>query len=182
MKKTKFQKASFIFQIWLLNEKMKNGKTIFLFYFDLKPISKNKNQNFQIHFLIWNQKMNFEKFFLFSILVIKLKNEKWKYLKVCFIFKSKSELYFRYTDFSSFNISYYMKKWKTKKILLKSVYQKYNSFFDLKTKWTLKFFHFSFSHFITKIEKPKNFLKFIFWFQNKKMNSKTLIFTFWNCF
>ena len=49
-----------------------------------------------------------------------------------------------------------------------SVYQKYNSFFDLKTKRILKFFHFSFLSFITKIEKQNNFLKFIFWFQNKK--------------
>ena len=42
---------------------------------NLKSISKNKNQNFQIHFLISNQKMNFKKFFHFSILVMKSKNE-----------------------------------------------------------------------------------------------------------
>ena len=34
--------------------------------------------------------------------------------------------------------------------------------FDLKTKRILKFFHFSFFNFITKTEKGKNFLKFIF--------------------
>ena len=43
---------------------------------DLKSISKNKNQSFRIHFLISNQKMNFIKLFNFSILVMKLKNEK----------------------------------------------------------------------------------------------------------
>ena len=34
-----------------------------------------------------------------------------------------------------------------------SAYQKYNSFFDLKTKRILKTFHFSCFNFITKIEK-----------------------------
>ena len=47
------------------------------------------------------------------------------------------------------------------------MFQKYNSFFDLKTKQILKFFHFSFFNFITKTEKGKNFLKLIFWFQIK---------------
>ena len=73
-------------------------KNIFRIYFDLKPISKNKNQNFQIYYLIWNQKVNFRKFFPFSILKIKLKNEKWKNFKTRFAFKSRNELYFRYTN------------------------------------------------------------------------------------
>ena len=46
--------------------------------------------------------------------------------------------------------------------------RKYNWFFDLKTKLILKIFHFSFFSFIIKIEKLKNFLKFIFWFEIKK--------------
>ena len=45
---------------------------------------------------------------------------------------------------------------------------KVNSLFDLKTKQILKIFHFSFFNFINKIEKGKNFLKFIFWFEIKK--------------
>ena len=63
-----------------------------------------------------------------------------------------------------------MKFWKF--IEIQSVHRKYNSFFDLKTKRILKFFHFSFFNIKTKIEKWKNFLKFIFWFQIKKWNRK----------
>ena len=87
-----------------------------------------------------------------------------------------SQLFFwfemkKQTTKSIFHLSVLIITWKNekrKKILFKSVYQKYNSFFDLKTKWILKFFHFSFSNFITKIEKPKNFLKFIIWFEIEK--------------
>ena len=73
-------------------------KKVFWIYFDLKSISKNKNQNIGIHFLISNQRMNFKNFFHFSILVMKLKHEKWKIFKIRFVFKSKNELYFRYAD------------------------------------------------------------------------------------
>ena len=98
-RKKEFQKISFIFQIWLLNWKRKNEKkNCFWIHFNLKPISTNKNQNFRIHFLMSNQIMNFKKFYGFSILLMKLKNEKWKTFKICFVFKSKNELYFRYTD------------------------------------------------------------------------------------
>ena len=54
----------------------------------------------------------------------------------------------------------------------KSVYRKYNSFFDLKTKQILKIFHFSFFNFKAKIEKRKNFWISFFdiksknWFEN----------------
>ena len=96
--KNEFQKISFIFQIWLMHWKRKNVKNFFWLYFDLKPISKNKNQNFWIRFLISNQKINFKKFFHFSILFMKLKNEPWKIFKICFAFKSKNELYFQYMD------------------------------------------------------------------------------------
>ena len=81
-------------------KKEKQKKIFFWIYFDLKPISKNKNQNFRIHFLISNQKMNFKKLFHFSILVMKLKNEKQKKFKIRFVFNLKNELYFRYTDSS----------------------------------------------------------------------------------
>ena len=101
--KNEFQKISFIFQSWLKHWKRKNEKKPFFWlYFHLKPISKIaknqkiKNQNFQIHFLISNQKINFRKFFHFSILFMKLKNEKWKIFKIRFVFKSKNELYFRF--------------------------------------------------------------------------------------
>ena len=73
-------------------------KKFFGIYFDLKSVSKNKKQNIRIHFLISNQRMNFKKFFHFSILVMKLKHEKWKIFKIRFVFKSKNELYFRYAD------------------------------------------------------------------------------------
>ena len=109
MKKSILKKRSFIFKIWLLNWKRKKEKIFFWIYFDLKPISKDKNQNFRIHFLISNQVMNFKKFFGFSILVMKLKNEKWKNFKIRFVFKSKNELYFRYTDYYS-NISFLLFK------------------------------------------------------------------------
>ena len=110
--KNEFQKISFIFHIWKLNWKMKNEKFFFWICFDLKPISKNKNQNFRIHFLIWNQKINFKKFFHFSIFVLKLKNEKWKIFKIRFVFKSKNELYSRYTDYVLFHFNFKLKiKW-----------------------------------------------------------------------
>ena len=99
--KTNFKKylPFFKFDYWI--EKWKTKKKIILNLFCLKPISKDKNQNFQFHFLISNQKLNFYKFVLFSILVMKLKNEKWKIFKIRFVFKSKNELYFRYTDSDS---------------------------------------------------------------------------------
>ena len=116
-----------------MNWKVKNEKKkIILNLFCLKPISKDKNQNFQFQFLISNQKMNFYKFFLFSILVMKLKNEKWKIFKIRFVFKSKNELYFRYTDYKT------------------------NWFFDFQNNRILKFkFEVCFSFFIL-IWKTKN--------------------------
>ena len=58
----------------------------------------------------------------------------------------------------------------------KSVHQKYNSFFDLKTKQILKNFYFLFFNFITKIEKWKNFFEIHFLISNQKMNTKILVF------
>ena len=89
--KNESQKRSFISQIWLKHWKRKSEKKIFfltLFWFK----TNFKKQNFRIHFLISNQKMNFRKFFHFSILVMKLKNEKRKIFKTRFVFKSKNEL------------------------------------------------------------------------------------------
>ena len=104
--KKRISKSIFHFSILSITWKNKNRKQFFfLIYFDLKPVSKNKNQNFRIHFLIWNQAMSFKKFVRFSILVMKLKNEKWKNFKIHFVFKSKNELYFRYTDFFMLHVS-----------------------------------------------------------------------------
>ena len=97
--KTNFKKYISIFTFDYWTEKRKTKKNCFWVYFDLKSISKSKNQNFGTHFLISNQKMNFKKFFQFSILVMKLKNEKRKIFKIRFVIKSKNELYFRYTDY-----------------------------------------------------------------------------------
>ena len=72
----------------LKNEKLK--RILFLALFWFKTTSKNKNQNLRIHSLISNQKMNLKNFFHFSILVMKLKNEKWNIFKICFAFKSKN--------------------------------------------------------------------------------------------
>ena len=87
--KNKFQKISFIFQIWLMHWKRKHETQIFLNLFWFKTYSKSKNQNFWIHFSISNQKMNFIKFFHFSIFFMKLKNEKWKFFKIRFGFEIK---------------------------------------------------------------------------------------------
>ena len=100
--KKHFSFSNFEYQI--KNEKRK--QIFFKIYFDLKPISKNQNQNFRIPFSIWNLKMNFKKIFHFSILVLKLANEKWKFLKIRFVFKSKNELYFWYTDYFRFCICF----------------------------------------------------------------------------
>ena len=58
-----------------------------------------------------------------------------------------------------------MKFWKF--IEIQSVHRKYNSFFDLKTKRILKFFHFSFFNIKTKIEKWKNFWNSFFDFKSR---------------
>ena len=99
--KTNFKKYISFFTFYYSIGKRKTKKDCFWIYFDLKSISKNKNQNFRIHFLISNQKMNFREFFHFSILVMKLKNEKRKIFKIRFVFKSKNELYFRHTDLAT---------------------------------------------------------------------------------
>ena len=67
----------FRFDYWIEKGKMK--KTFCWIYFDLKPILKNKNQNFRINFLIWYQKMIFKNSFFFQFLLWnwKMKNEKF---------------------------------------------------------------------------------------------------------
>ena len=94
--KKRISKNIFYFSRFIIElKKEKRKENCFWIYFDLKSISKNKNQNFGIHFLISNQKINFKKFSHFSILVMKLKNEKRNIFKIRFVFKSKNELYFR---------------------------------------------------------------------------------------
>ena len=128
--KKRISKNIFHFSNLIIELKNEKRKMFFWICFKLKPISKNKNQNFRIHFLIWNQKMNFKKFFHFSIFILKLKNEKWKTFKILFNFKSKNGLYFRYMDsfsclidsFFEFLILHlffiFIKKWKTKYSLI----------------------------------------------------------------
>ena len=125
--KTNFKKYISFFTFDYEIKKRKTKKNCFWIYFDLKPSSKSKNQNFGIHFLISNQKLNFRKFFHFSILVMKLKNEKRKIFKIRFVFKSKNKLYFQYMDYlSSFKFDYRIEKIKTKKNFFKI-------YFDLKS-------------------------------------------------
>ena len=86
--KHKSQKISFISQVWLKYWKRKKKKQFFLTLFWFKTnFKKTKIKIFE--FIFW---------FYFPTLVMKLKNEKWKIFKIRFVFKSKNELYFRYTD------------------------------------------------------------------------------------
>ena len=120
IKKNEFQKTSFIFQIWLLNWKTKNEKKFFLNLFWFKT--------------------NFKKqFFDFCF-----ENEKWKLFKIRFVFKSKNELYFRYSIRApkvTFNFHF--------KIRMKKVIFVYFNF-DSKLKKTI---FFSIFNFYSKIEK-----------------------------
>ena len=64
--KKRISKNTFHFSNLIIElKKEKWKKNFFLIYFDSKPVSKNKNQNFRIHFLISNEKINFKKFFDF---------------------------------------------------------------------------------------------------------------------
>ena len=116
---------------------------------------KSRKKRTKIHFSIFIKNRNWDLNLVFRF---DNENEKRKKIKILFHFKTKIECPFWPTDCA--------------RIHFKSVHRKYNSFFDLKTKRILKIFHFSFFNFKTKIEKWKNFLKFIFWFQIKKWNRK----------
>ena len=98
-------------------------------------------------------------------LLEKIPSSKSVYPKCHFVFliNWKTKFKILYLDFAFTSI-----KKTNSNNWLQSVYRNYNSFFDLKTKRILKIFRFSFFNFITKIEKWKNFLKFIFWFEIKK--------------
>ena len=88
-------KSIFYFSILIIKWKNQKQKKFFLsIYFYLKSISKNRNHNFQIHFLFWNQEINFKKFFRFSILVIELKTEKWKNSKFVLFLNQKTNYTF----------------------------------------------------------------------------------------
>ena len=105
-------KSIFHFSILIItwkNEKQK--KIFFLIYFDLKPMLKNKNQNFQIQFWIWNskfvlflnQKTNYtfgtrikcNHWILFYFLIVKLN------FSICIKTISKHNIYFRLRVFFS---------------------------------------------------------------------------------
>ena len=85
-----------IFHFSILIIELKNKKRKYNFFESVlikKPISKNENQKFRIQISIWNQKMNFKKFFHFPILVMKLENEKWKIFKIRFLFLNQKTNY-----------------------------------------------------------------------------------------
>ena len=119
------------------------------------------------------KKLNFKKFFHFSIFVLKLKNEKWKTFEICFVFKSKNKLHFRYTDSKNiFHFSHLinaMKKEKRKTKFFFTLFWFKANFKKLKSKFSNKIFDFksknkfqkvpSFFNFGYKIEKwkTKNF-------------------------
>ena len=92
-RKTKLTMSYFVF--WFQMKKQIQ-KTFFIFQ-NLKTIIKIFEFIFWFEITKWISK----KIFLFPILVIKLEIENWKILnlKICFVFKSKNELYFRYTDY-----------------------------------------------------------------------------------
>ena len=158
--------SDFISPLWFLLSpslqltRLKKHKSRFLYLGNLKIKFENWNMknefsisNFLIKIGNWKLKISYH----FSIFNFELKIKICKNVFFHFSFKLKIEWHFRFTD-----------SWDE----MESVYRRYNSFFDLKTKWILKIFHFPFFNFKTKIEKWNNFLKFIFWFQIKKWNRK----------
>ena len=71
---------NFVIPFLTWNEKT-NFKTFFIFSILIQnQFQKNKNLNCRMHFLIWVQKMNSRKLFHFQIVVMKLENEKWKFV------------------------------------------------------------------------------------------------------
>ena len=82
--------------------------------------------------------MNIKKFFHFSILAMKLKHEKLKIFKIRFVFKSRNELYFQYTDTD---------KIKSKNLLSMKIVVNYLDFvfhIEVKTKSKYKILNFVF--------------------------------------
>ena len=71
------------------------GRQIFLLIsFDLKPTLKKTKSKFSNSFFDLKSKSEFQKIVSVLMLVLKLKNEKRKTLKIRFVFKSRNELYF----------------------------------------------------------------------------------------
>ena len=83
-------KNIFYFSHFIIELKKEKQKKLFLNLFWFKINFKKQKLKF-FEFIFWFQ----------IILLIKLKNEKWK---IRFVFKSKNELYFRYTDSSGTQI------------------------------------------------------------------------------
>ena len=156
-------KSIFYFSILIIKWKNQKQKKFFLsIYFYLKSISKNRNHNFQIHFFVLKSRNKFQKilsFFNFGnksrnkfqkILSFfnfgnRIENWKMKKLKICFVFKSKNELYF----------------W------CKNPWVKRTFAFCSKKKWNFEFF--SFIVFIIKSKNEFQILISIFT-KNWKMN------------
>ena len=122
----------FVFRFDNENEKRKKSKFYFFFkkkssvpfdprikfflnLFWFKTKFEKRKSNFSNSFFDFKSKSEFQKvlsFFNFGYEIEKWKKE--KFFKICFVFKSKDELYFRYTNYKT--------KW----------------FFDFQNDWTLK--------------------------------------------
>ena len=88
-------KSIFYFSILIIKWKNQKQKKFFLsIYFYLKSISKNRNHNFQIHFFVLKSRNKFQKILSFFNFGNRIENWKIEKLKICFVFKSKNELYF----------------------------------------------------------------------------------------
>ena len=100
--KLKYIKISFFILIlkWKLNGTFsaRIEKKDFWNLFWFKISFKKQKSKYSNSFFDFKSKNEFQKLFHFSILVMKLKHEKWKIFKIRFVFKSKNELYFRYAD------------------------------------------------------------------------------------
>ena len=125
--KTNFKKYIFIFHIWLLNWKKKNEKKLFLNLFWFKINLKKQKSKFSNSFFNFKSKNKSQKVLSFFNFGYEIENE---IFKIRFVFKSKNELYFRYTHSDWLPFSYqkefwfefltpsfvfhFMKKWKAK--------------------------------------------------------------------
>ena len=166
--KKRISKNMVHFLILIIKWKTKNKNKVFLNLFWFKTNFKKPNQNFRIHFSIWNQKMNFKKFFHFSILVMKLKNGKWKFFKIRFLFKLKNELYFRYTDsLLIFQFWLLNEKRKTKTKFFLDLFWFKTNFKKPKSKFWYSFFHLK-----SKIDFQKIISFFNFSCENEKWKTK----------
>ena len=106
--KNEFQKIYFIFHIWLLNWKKKNEKKLFLNLFWFKINLKKQKSKFSNSFFNFKSKNKSQKVLSFFNFGYEIENE---IFKISFVFKSKNELYFRYTHSDWLPFSYQKEFW-----------------------------------------------------------------------